>query len=285
MIEYFETLDALDRQSTTAAAGTILRISQSAVSKRIAALESRLGYAVIERRGRGVELTPAGRKLLIRIRPLLGEMRDVLLTQDEVHGPTTLTLGVSESILSSWGAGVLRLARDAVTGVHLDIHTHRSPVVVDRVRAGEYMLGLCAGIAGTATDLTVQQVAQERMVVIPSGLRPIRLHKGTGVITIEEHAATWPSIQRGVRAAGLEVEARVESFSAIARMAIDDLGHGLVPQGVADAVGLRPDQVQIPARGQIVRPISIIGRKSVISREPTTTFLEHLAAYSMQALA
>ncbi len=60
--------------------------------------------------------------------------------------------------------------------------------------------------------------------MIPSGLRPIRLHKGTGVITIEEHAATWPSIQRGVRAAGLEVEARVESFSAIARMAIDDLG-------------------------------------------------------------
>ncbi len=60
MIEYFEALDALDRQSTTAAAGTILRISQSAVSKRIAALESRLGYAVIERRGRGVELTPAG---------------------------------------------------------------------------------------------------------------------------------------------------------------------------------------------------------------------------------
>ncbi len=104
--------------------------------------------------------------------------------------------------------------------------------------------------------------------MIPSGLRPIRLHKGTGVITIEEHAATWPSIQRGVRAAGLEVEARVESFSAIARMAIDDLGHGLVPQGVADAVGLRPDQVQIPARGQIV---SIIGRKSVISREPTHT--------------
>ncbi|HIG15988.1 MAG TPA: hypothetical protein EYQ31_01065 [Candidatus Handelsmanbacteria bacterium] len=70
-------------------------------------------------------------------------MRDVLLTQDEVHGPTTLTLGVSESILSSWGAGVLRLARDAVTGVHLDIHTHRSPIVVDRVRAGEYMLA-CA---------------------------------------------------------------------------------------------------------------------------------------------
>jgi DNA-binding transcriptional LysR family regulator len=285
MIEYFEALDALDRHGTTGAAGTALRISQSAVSKRLASLEARLGYAVMERRGRRIEFTPAGRELLNRVRPLLGELRDIVQQHDEQHTTISLTLGMSESILSSWGAAVLRQARDSVLSVHLETHTHRSPVVVDRVRSGEYLLGLCAGVADTAGDLAVQTVGREPMVIVPSGLQNILLRKGTRIITIEEHAATWSSIQRSVRDAGFEVAARVESFSAITRMAIAGLGHGLVPVGTAQAAGLCPDQYQISSRVRITRPVSIIGRRSGIARAPTSVFVEQLADLSQAALS
>ncbi len=285
MIEYFQALDALDRHTTTAAAGTALRLSQSAVSKRIAALEAHLGYAVTERRGRGVEFTPAGRRLLARVRPLLGELRDIVKAEGDAEDSTILTLGVSESILASWGADSLRRAMDSVPQVHVEIHTHRSPVVVDRVCSGEYMLGLCAGVADAPADLAVQTVAREPMVLIPSGLLPLRQRRGLAIVTIEEHAATWPSIARGVRAAGFEVQARVESFSAIARMAVAGLGHGLVPVGIAHAAGLTADQYRISSRARISRPVSIIGRKSVVSRAPTSAFVEQLAALTDEAVA
>ena len=196
-----------------------------------------------------------------------------------------LTLGVSESVLSSWGADVVRRTRDGGSKLDVEIHTHRSPVVVDHVRSGEHIIGLCAGLADSAADLVVRTAAHESMVLIPSGLHPIRLTKGTPIITIEEHAATWSSIERGVREAGFEVSSTVESFSAIARMAMAGLGHGLVPLGVARSAGLPPQQIQHLKRARIRRPISLIGRRSVVARKPIASFFERLEEEVALALA
>ena len=64
MIAYIEALAALADQGTMGKAGMRLRITQSAVSKRIAALETELGKKLVERRGRRLKLTPAGVRLL-----------------------------------------------------------------------------------------------------------------------------------------------------------------------------------------------------------------------------
>ena len=119
-----------------------------------------------------------------------------------------LTLGVSESVLSSWGADVVRRTRDGGSKLDVEIHTHSSPVVVDHVRSGEHIIGLCAGLADSAADLVVRTAAHESMVLIPSGLHPIRLTKGTPIITIEEHAATWSSRRRDARKGGLPLSLR-----------------------------------------------------------------------------
>ena len=218
------------------------------------------------------------------MRPLLGELREALASgRDERPEPFTMSLGVSESILSSWGPGLLREAMAAIPCLDLAIHAHRSPVVVDRVRSGEYMLGLCAGIAETAPDLSVLTVAREPMVLIPSGLRRIRIRRGTPVITIEESAATWSSIHRGLRSTGIDIEATVESFTAIARMAIAGLGHGLVPRGVAVALGLDLSQFQALAGGRITRPISLVGRKSLLARSPVADFVDRVQTLAAAA--
>ncbi|MGW0451189.1 LysR family transcriptional regulator, partial [Streptosporangium sandarakinum] len=48
-----------------------LSISQQALSKRIAALESRLGARLLDRGGQGVRLTEAGRRFLAPARQAL----------------------------------------------------------------------------------------------------------------------------------------------------------------------------------------------------------------------
>ena len=165
MIENIEALIVLAREETITKTATRLRITQSAVSKRLAALEAIIGEPVIEKKGRGVTLTDTGLRLVEQAQPLISELRSVLATQQS-SDHMEVTVGVSESLLCSWGAEVLHRAEKATPGVKLSPHTHRSPVVLDRVRSGEYMLGLCSGLEKLSSGIVGEIVFREPMVLI-----------------------------------------------------------------------------------------------------------------------
>ena len=57
---------AVAREGSTLAAGRELRVSQTTVARRIAALEAALGFPLFEKRQAGYALTPAGEELLER---------------------------------------------------------------------------------------------------------------------------------------------------------------------------------------------------------------------------
>jgi DNA-binding transcriptional LysR family regulator len=57
---------AVARNGSTLAAGRALRVSQTTVARRIAALEEAIGFPVFEKRQSGYALTPAGQELLQR---------------------------------------------------------------------------------------------------------------------------------------------------------------------------------------------------------------------------
>ncbi|MFI6902505.1 LysR family transcriptional regulator [Nonomuraea sp. NPDC050394] len=59
-----QTLHAVARSGSISAAGDVLHITTSAVSQRLAKLEREVGQSMLERHGRGVRLTDAGRLLL-----------------------------------------------------------------------------------------------------------------------------------------------------------------------------------------------------------------------------
>ena len=61
------TLRELSRRETMAAVADALGISSSAVSQQIAQLEDEVGIPLVERRGRGVMLTPAGQRLVLHV--------------------------------------------------------------------------------------------------------------------------------------------------------------------------------------------------------------------------
>ena len=85
MIENLETLIALSKTGTMMEASTALRISQSAVSKRIAALERYYDRDLIQRHGRRVVLTHHGTRLVERVTPLLSELRSVFLEDNALR--------------------------------------------------------------------------------------------------------------------------------------------------------------------------------------------------------
>lgn len=152
-------------ETLIARAATHLRVTQSTVNKRLAALECEVGRPLTEAHGRGVRLTPAGHRLLTRVEPLVASLRQAL-QEEELQTGGRLEIGVSESILASWGP---------------------------RVRSGEYTLALAAGVSEETPDLQAEILLEETMALVPSGLKPLTLTPGAtlSVLTIEPGSATW----------------------------------------------------------------------------------------------
>ena len=67
-------LRELSIRKTMAAVADALNVSPSAVSQQLALLEAELGIDLVERRGRGVELTLAGKRLVERAERVLAEL-------------------------------------------------------------------------------------------------------------------------------------------------------------------------------------------------------------------
>lgn len=286
MIANLEALFSFSETGTMTRAATRLRITQSAVSKRIAALESEVGQKLIEPMGRRVRLTPAGVRLLEKTRPFLAALKEALAEDAPAQGGR-IVIGIAESILCSWGAELLARVRKDIPHLEFTVNTHRSPVVIDQVRAGEYMLALCTSEADDAPELKSELLVEEPMVIVPAGLQALDLTRFTRlpVLSIEPHSVTWRCLERRLRARAdtwpfrIEVTRTLQSFACIAQMAQCGLAHGLVPIGVARALGV-PEQamVRFPPPG-LVRPISLVGRSSTFASPLVKTFHKTLIRY------
>jgi len=278
MIENLETLVALSKAGTMMEASTALRISQSAVSKRIASLERYYDRDLIERHGRRVVLTHHGTRLVERVTPLLSELRSVFL-EDNALRKGKIILGVSEAILASWGSDLFSKVRDVMPSVEFEFHAQRSPVVLDRLRSGEYMVGICTGSPDADSDLVSEVIRQEPMVIIPSGLGALKYKNGDSldVMTIESRSGAWGSIEENMQRMNLNRVASLESFFAVAQMALAGFGHGLVPVGVARTLSVPKDKILELDKSGLTRPVRFVARKSMFSQELVRSFYKEVS--------
>lgn len=273
MIENLETLIVLSKTGTMMETGTVLKISQSAVSKRIASLERHYDRPLIERFGRRVVLTHHGTHLVEKVTPLVSELRSVFL-EDSTLPSGKIILGVSEAILASWGPKLFAAVQRDMPEVEFTLHAQRSPTVLDRLRSGEYMVGICTGSSGADTDLQSEIVRLEPMVIIPSALEPFDYEVGEqlDVITIESRSGAWASIEDDMRRLRLNRKASLESFFSVAQMALAGFGHGLVPVGVAYTLGAPRDKLIELDRYGLNRPVRFVARKSMFSQPLVQSF-------------
>lgn len=267
MFTQLDALLALVRHGTMSAAAVSLRVSQSAVSKRIRQLEQQLGKPLIRREGRRTVLTAEGQALVDDVAPLMADLNTVL-TRQHSQAREQLSIAVSEAILSSWGAPFLVSLRDARPELDIHIHTHRSPTIVDKVQAGQYPFGLCAGELPNQTGLIAEKLLDEPMVLIAcsgdvAALEQARKEAApVPVICIEEKSNTWQGIRAQADRLKLEPRWPVESSIAAARLALSGWGHALVPKGVASALHALDRSVDLGPDG-LTRPATVICRKQV----------------------
>jgi DNA-binding transcriptional LysR family regulator len=262
MLDGIEALVALEKFGTVSEAATRLRLTQSAVSKRIQALQQSVGFRIVEPDGRRVRLTAQGINFLERARPLLAELRG-LTTPVESGSLTSFSLALADSIAASWGPGVVRRALQGLPRISVELHAHRSVLLIESVRLGRYHIGLCTDPL-TAKDLIHYPVFDEPMVLIYSAFAA-KAQKTIPLISIEPGSATWRAVESSIKQHHPELLRRqlipVETFSAAVQMVKAGFGDGLAPLGLAMEMGLdRKCYRPLPA---IKRRVSLLTRKTI----------------------
>jgi DNA-binding transcriptional LysR family regulator len=261
MLDGIDALIALDRFGTVSEAAVRLRLTQSAVSKRIQALQHAVGFALVEREGRRLRLTAPALELLERARPLVADLRALAAP---IHGMASVfSIALADSIASSWGPGVIKRALRTLAGVSVQLHAHRSVLLVESVRLGRYHIGISTDLPATR-DLIHYPLFDEPMVILRSQMSA-KASASLPLISIEPNSATWRAIEPLIQAHHPQLLARafipVETFSATVQMVKAGFGDGLVPLGLALELDL--DRRAYRELRGVKRRISLVTRKNV----------------------
>ncbi len=277
MLDGIDALMASTRTELSARAATRLRLTQSAVSKRLQALKEQVGFRLVVPDGRRLKLTPAAVELLERARPLMAELRG--LVKPGARGSrSSFSLAMADSVASSWGPGVVRRAMEGLPDVDVGLHAHRSVLVVESVRLGRYDIGMCTETAGSK-NLMQHALVDEPIVLVHSGLSR-KPDSRLPLIAIEPTSATWRAIHPALRARHPELLAAelvfVESFSAALQMLKAGFGNALLPLGIAmDSAIPRRAVRDLPG---VARRVSLLTRKSLYRESAFTALRDALTS-------
>jgi len=155
-----------EKKNFTAAAKA-LRVTPSAVSQTISALERRVGVRLLQRTTRNVGLTEAGERFIARLRPAAGEVREALASLDELRDRPAGTLRLTVSTIACRRFIEPRIAQ--FLAKHPDIQLD---VVVEDGLTNIVQGGFDAGIRlGESIDremVAVRISSEERVAVVGS---------------------------------------------------------------------------------------------------------------------
>jgi DNA-binding transcriptional LysR family regulator len=172
-----------------------LFLTQPAISKRIAALESELGTPLFDRIGRQTTLTQAGKALLPRAQEILREIEDSKRAIRNLSGDVSglLSIGTSHHIGLHRLPPVLRAFTKAYPDVELDIHFMDSEEACRAVEHGELELGIVTLPLQPSPVLQTKIVWPDPLCVIVGKGHPLSHKKQLTLKQLAEHKAVLPA--------------------------------------------------------------------------------------------
>ncbi len=259
-------IEVADKRSFSRSAET-LHLTQPAVSKRIAALETELSARLFDRVGRSVHLTEAGKVLLPSARQISAELDRI---EDVI---CNLGKGVSGklSICSSSHIGIHRIpnllrdfSRD-YPDVEIDIHFSDSTTALQSVEDGLYEMGLCAMHNNADTRLKEIKIWEDDLVIVVSPDHPLRSEENLSAEVLMKCPAVLPALPSSTRktinhalsglATSASVSMEAHDLETIKTMVSIGLGWGCVPRIMVDdsVVVLDIPELQMKRRISLVR--------------------------------
>lgn len=188
-------IEVADAGSFSVAAES-LHITQPAVSKRIAALESQLNCKLFDRISRTVKLTEAGLSLLPKARTILRSVREAQRTIIDLKGEISgvLSIGISHHIGLHRLPPVLQSFNRRYPDVHFDIDFMDSEEAYEQVTSGKIELGLVTLDPSGNSPLTRQAIWHDQLNVTISPNHALTQSKNISLSTLSEFPAILPGL-------------------------------------------------------------------------------------------
>lgn len=187
-------LAVADLGSFTGAAEKLF-LTQPAISKRVAQLESQLGARLFDRIGRQVHLTEAGHALLPRARQVLYELEDMGRAISGLSGEVsgTLRIGTSHHIGLHRLPPVLRQFSREYPQVQLDIHFIDSEEAWEGVLNGDLELGVVTLPPVPDERVFSEAIWDDPLVFMAAPEHPLAEKSAVSLAMLTQYPALLPS--------------------------------------------------------------------------------------------
>lgn len=290
-LRHLITLCAVIDRGSFSAAAEALGISQPAVSSQIRSLEERLGERLLDRSGRGVRVTEAGRVVERYARQVMA-LEDALERElGDVDGRIAgrLELGSSTGPGEVLLPGVLGRFRQAHPDVTVSLVVHDSRTICDMVLEGVLDLGI-VGAVREQRGLTFTPFLRDELVVITPPSHPlaaasaISLHDlaATELISQQAGSGVRDTLEAAFRAAGLPIvrsSMELGLQQSVKAAVLEGLGVTVISRGAVTAEIADGRLVAVPVQGaDLVRDFSTVRAAGRTPARLTTAFLAFAAA-------
>lgn len=281
MLDGIEALLALDKYETVSLSAVRLRLTQSAVSKRIMTLEDELGQKLTEPKGRKIVLTAFAHEFLRKAKPLYEELKGLKesMGKSKEDQSFDFSLGLSDSIAGSFGPLVVKDAQKQFKKLQLRFHVHRSLMLLENISLGKYQMGICT-YNDERKELVSFKLGDEPLVLIAPNLEKFSHKiqmKSFPLIMIEENSATWKASGEMLKKEHPNLFVNdllpVESFLAVYQMCKVGIGFGILPKAMARELGLKNNEYR---KLKVTRPVSLVTRKTITELAFFHPFYMHL---------
>lgn len=194
--QLLQAFAAVAEHGSFSTAAEQLHLTQPAVSKRVALLESQLGCSLFDRIGRQTTLTEAGRALLPHAQLVLQELRAARRHIQDLRGGVTglLSMGISHHMGLHRLPEVLQRFSQQYPDVRLDIDFLDSEEAYERVLLGEVELGVITLAPEEKPSLQQTPIWRDELVVTVSRHHPLAAQQRVGARALSQYRAILPGL-------------------------------------------------------------------------------------------
>ena len=231
-------VEVAERASFSAAAEALF-LTQPAVSKRVAQLESELGTRLFDRIGRRISLTGTGAALLPRARRLINDARELKRLVVDLSGEVggRLVMGTSHHIGLHRLPAPLKRFTEQFPAVELDIRFMDSEAACRAVEVGDLELAIVTLPPTQPSALQMQVIWHDPLTFMVGRDHPLAGRDTLGLTELLRYPALLPgttTYTRGILESAVH-DAGVEIHVAMATNYLETL-HMLVATGLGWSV-------------------------------------------------
>ena len=240
-----------------------LHVAQSAVSQAVGKLEAELGFELLRRTSRGVELTEAGEAVFERAREIVAGADAIRSDLAALRGllQGTVALGTMLPPGPIDLPGLLATFHDTHPGITVRVREGSAPDILAGVRRDE----LDVAFTGVEPDALEDGLAGEKMLgedlllITPPDHPPLALEALSGVpfVGYRRGSALRDTIDRCLRPAAPQIVVETDELVSVRELVARGLGVSIVPRSTVDGEGPRVRAIEVG----LERPLTVVWRE------------------------